>query len=71
MSLKDNVAARSTMAGGLLNFYSWDADSVRDDLLKKDTKSAGVHRQHFGTVGRTENCRLGVFLTYVSPRVGR
>ena len=74
----------------LLNFYSWDADTVRDVLrgyvlnhlgdtdgvlvadetgfLKKGTKSAGVQRQYSGTAGRIENCQLGVFLTYVSPR---
>jgi SRSO17 transposase len=74
----------------LLNFYSWDADAVRDALrgyvlqalgdpsgvavadetgfLKKGTKSAGVQRQYSGTAGRIENCQLGVFLAYVSPR---
>ena len=74
----------------LLNFYAWDADTVRDDLrgyvldrlgdpagvvvadetgfLKKGTCSAGVQRQYSGTAGRIENCQLGVFLTYVSPR---
>jgi SRSO17 transposase len=74
----------------LLNFYSWDADALRDDLrgyvldhladpggvmvadetgfLKKGTKSAGVQRQYSGTAGRIENCQLGVFLTYVTPR---
>ena len=74
----------------LLNFYAWDADTVRDDLrgyvldrlgdpagvvvadetgfLKKGTCSAGVQRQYSGTAGRIENCQLGVFVTYVSPR---
>lgn len=37
-------------------------------FLKKGTKSAGVQRQYSGTAGRVENCQLGVFLTYVSPR---
>jgi SRSO17 transposase len=37
-------------------------------FLKKGTKSAGVQRQYSGTAGRIENCQLGVFLTYVSPR---
>jgi hypothetical protein len=36
--------------------------------LKKGTCSAGVQRQYSGTAGRIENCQLGVFLTYVSPR---
>jgi SRSO17 transposase len=37
-------------------------------FLKKGTKSAGVQRQYSGTAGRIENCQLGVFLAYVSPR---
>jgi SRSO17 transposase len=37
-------------------------------FVKKGTKSAGVQRQYSGTAGRIENCQIGVFLTYVSPR---
>jgi SRSO17 transposase len=37
-------------------------------FLKKGTKSVGVQRQYSGTAGRIENCQLGVFLTYTSPR---
>jgi SRSO17 transposase len=37
-------------------------------FLKKGTKSAGVQRQYTGTAGRTENCQVGVFLAYSSPR---
>ena len=37
-------------------------------FLKKGTKSVGVQRQYSGTAGRIENCQLGVFLTYASPR---
>lgn len=36
--------------------------------LKKGEKSAGVQRQYSGTAGRRENCQIGVFLTYASPR---
>ena len=36
--------------------------------LKKGTKSVGVKRQYSGTAGRTENCQIGVFLAYASPR---
>ncbi|MET7951636.1 IS701 family transposase [Micromonospora sp. NPDC005324] len=36
-------------------------------FLKKGIKSAGVQRQYSGTAGRTENCQLGVFLSYASP----
>jgi len=35
---------------------------------KKGTKSVGVKRQYCGALGKKENCQMGVFLTYVSPR---
>lgn len=37
-------------------------------FLKKGRKSVGVQRQHSGTAGRIENCQIGVFLSYASPR---
>jgi len=37
-------------------------------FLKKGAKSAGVQRQYSGTAGRIENCQVGVFLTYASPK---
>jgi SRSO17 transposase len=37
-------------------------------FIKKGTRSAGVQRQYSGTAGRVENCQLGVFLAYASPR---
>jgi SRSO17 transposase len=37
-------------------------------FLKKGNKSAGVQRQYSGTAGRIENCQVGVFLAYASPR---
>jgi SRSO17 transposase len=37
-------------------------------FVKKGTKSAGVARQYSGTAGRIENCQIGVFLAYASPR---
>jgi SRSO17 transposase len=74
----------------LLYAARWDADAVRDELirlvaegfgdadgifvvdetgfLKKGTKSVGVQRQYSGTAGKTENCQVGVFLTYVGPQ---
>ena len=47
-----------------------DAVWVLDEtgFLKKGTKSVGVKRQYSGTAGRTENCQIGVFLAYASPR---
>jgi SRSO17 transposase len=37
-------------------------------FLKKGTKSAGVARMYSGTAGRIENCQIGVFLAYATPR---
>ena len=37
-------------------------------FLKKGTKSAGVQRQYSGTAGRVENCQLGVFCAYATPK---
>lgn len=33
---------------------------------KKGKKSAGVQRQYSGTLGRVDNCQIGVFLAYVN-----
>ncbi|MBA2452565.1 MAG: IS701 family transposase [Chloroflexia bacterium] len=49
-----------------------DADGVlivdETGFLKKGTKSVGVQRQYSGTAGRRENCQIGVFLGYASPK---
>jgi len=37
-------------------------------FLKKGTKSVGVKRQYTSTAGKVENCQVGVFLVYVTPR---
>src|ERR1051325_9297460 len=37
-------------------------------FLKKGPKSVGVQRQYSGTAGRIENCQIGVFLAYASPK---
>lgn len=37
-------------------------------FLKKGERSAGVARQYTGTAGRIENCQVGVFLAYETPR---
>jgi SRSO17 transposase len=37
-------------------------------FLKKGTKSCGVARQYSGTAGRIENCQIGVFVGYASPK---
>jgi len=37
-------------------------------FLKKGTESVGVGRQYTGTAGKVENCQIGVFVSYVSPK---
>ena len=37
-------------------------------FAKKGHKSVGVIRQYSPTTGRVENCQVGVFLAYASPR---
>jgi len=37
-------------------------------FIKKGRRSAGVQRQYTGTTGKIDNCQLGVFLAYASPR---
>jgi SRSO17 transposase len=37
-------------------------------FLKKGTTSVGVQRQYSGTVGKVDNCQLGVFLAYASGK---
>jgi SRSO17 transposase len=39
-------------------------------FIKEGSCSAGVARQDTGTSGKIDNCQLGVFLAYVSPRGG-
>src|SRR3954466_7421517 len=47
-----------------------DAVLVIDEtaFVKKGRHSAGVARQYCGTVGKVENCQVGVFLAYGSRR---
>jgi SRSO17 transposase len=47
-----------------------DGTTILDDtgFIKKGKKSAGVQRQYTGTVGKIENCQIGVFLTYVGSK---
>lgn len=47
-----------------------EAIGVLDEssFVKKGTRSVGVKRQWCGTLGKKENCQVGVFLAYVSPR---
>ena len=47
-----------------------DAVLIADEtgFPKKGVKSVGVKRQYSGTLGRTDNCQVGVFLTYSATR---
>ena len=49
-----------------------DAQSVlivdETGFIKKGENSVGVKRQYTGTVGKRENCQVGVFLAYASGR---
>jgi SRSO17 transposase len=49
-----------------------DADAVcnydETGFPKKGTKSVGVKRQYSGTLGRTDNCQVGVFANYCSAQ---
>lgn len=51
-------------------FGDEDGIGVVDEtgFLKKGHKSVGVKRQYSGTAGKVENCQIGTFLVYVSPR---
>ena len=40
----------------------------RQTFVKKGRRSAGVQRQYTGTSGKIDNCQLGVFLAYATPR---
>jgi SRSO17 transposase len=67
----DADAVRDDLRGYVLNQLGDPAGVVVADetgFLKKGICSAGVQRQYSGTAGRIENCQLGVFLTYTSPR---
>jgi hypothetical protein len=59
--VRDHVVDQIGDSGGVL---------ILDDtgFLKKGIRSAGVQRQYSGTAGRVENCQIGVFLAYASPR---
>jgi SRSO17 transposase len=47
-----------------------DATLIIDEtgFPKKGTQSVGVARQYAGILGRTDNCQIGVFLSYCSSR---
>jgi SRSO17 transposase len=44
----------------------WNSDET--GFPKKGAKSVGVKRQYSGTLGRTDNCQVGVFANYCSAK---
>jgi SRSO17 transposase len=44
----------------------WNSDET--GFPKKGIKSVGVKRQYSGTLGRTDNCQVGVFANYCSSK---
>lgn len=44
----------------------WTLDST--GFAKRGTRSAGVARQYSGTLGKVDNCQIGVFLGYATAR---
>ena len=67
----DDGGVRDDVRGFVMRHLG-DADGVlvvdETGFIKKGTRSAGVQRQYSGTAGRVENCQLGVFLAYASPK---
>jgi SRSO17 transposase len=67
----DADAVRDELPGYVAEFLGHpDGVLIVDEtgFLKKGTKSAGVARQYSGTAGRIENCQIGVFLGYATPK---
>ena len=61
-----------TNMGSVLVDALGDPDAVvnadETGFPKKGTQSVGVKRQYSGTLGRTDNCQIGVFINYASSR---
>jgi SRSO17 transposase len=66
-----DAALLAEMRGCVLEVLA-DADAVcnydETGFPKKGSKSVGVKRQYSGTLGRTDNCQVGVFANYCSAK---
>jgi len=55
----------------IVNDDMGDANGVlifdESGFIKKGEDSAGVHRQYCGSIGKVDNCQVGVFAAYASP----
>jgi SRSO17 transposase len=67
----DRDAVRDDVRGYVVERIG-DPDGVliadETGFAKKGRSSAGVQRQYSGTLGRTDNCQIGVFLAYATGR---
>jgi SRSO17 transposase len=65
----DRDAVRDDVRGYVVEHVG-DPDGVlivdETGFAKKGRASAGVQRQYSGTLGRTDNCQIGVFLAYAT-----
>jgi SRSO17 transposase len=67
----DANAVRDELREYVVEHLADDESSLVVDetgFIKKGEKSVGVKRQYTGTVGKRENCQVGVFLAYASSR---
>jgi SRSO17 transposase len=67
----DADAVRDELRGYVVQCLVGDESVLIVDetgFIKKGEKSVGVKRQYTGTVGKRENCQVGVFLAYASSR---
>ncbi len=67
----DADAVRDELRGYLVERLAGEESVLIVDetgFIKKGEQSVGVKRQYTGTVGKRENCQVGVFLAYSSCR---
>src|ERR671910_298158 len=67
----DADAVRDELRGYVVEHLADDESILIVDetgFIKKGENSVGVKRQYTGTVGKRENCQVGVFLAYASCR---
>jgi SRSO17 transposase len=67
----DADAVRDELRGYLVERLAGEESVLIVDetgFIKKGEGSVGVKRQYTGTVGKRENCQVGVFLAYTSER---
>jgi SRSO17 transposase len=67
----DAEVARDRLQEFVIEVFG-DADGIgvidETGFIKKGRDSVGVQRQYSGTAGKVENCQIGTFLSYATPR---